>query len=58
MTITLIKTADATQRVTFTWSDDMGSCSFTALGEHDLDAILAADGHEGATVDGYATEIA
>lgn len=47
-------------RITFTWNDDGSSCTFTTMGDitdEDFAAILAADGHEGAEVEGWTTDI-
>lgn len=42
--------------VTFAW-DDADTCRVLELGEHDLQAIMAVRGHEGADVPGYTTEL-
>ncbi len=57
MTITLTRPYC---RIAFTWADDMSSVTFVVMGEisdEDIAAILAADGHEGADVDGWTTTI-
>lgn len=60
MTITCTLTTDPCRFVRFTWSDDLSTCDFVAVGVDDdaVDALIAADGHEGATVDGWATTVA
>ena len=57
MTITLTRPYC---RVVFTWTDDMTECSYTAMGVEDdeIDAIIAANGHEGASVSGWDTALA
>lgn len=55
MTITLISLTDTCSRITFTWSDDMEDCSFEAIGDHDVEAMVAANAHEGADFPGYRT---
>ena len=57
MTITLINLNDPCARVIFTWAEDMKECSFTATGDHDIDAIIAVKGHQGVDVAGYLTEV-
>ena len=47
-------------RIIFTWNADLTDCAFTAVGVEDdeIDAIIAANGHEGVSVDGWETEVA
>ena len=47
------------KKVVFTWNADLSECDFASLGATDVevDAIVAANGHEGASVEGWETSI-
>ena len=56
MIITARLAADTAQFVRFTWSDDLSDLNFLAFGavaNSSLDALLAADVHEGAPLAGW-----
>ena len=47
------------KKVVFTWNADLSECDFASIGASDeeVDAIVAANGHEGASVAGWETTI-
>lgn len=47
------------KKVVFTWNADLSECDFSSIGATDaeVNAIVAANGHEGASVEGWETAI-
>ena len=60
LTVTVRSNSEIRDYATFTWSADMQDCDVVSVGLSDeqIDAILAAKGHEGADVPGYTVTLA